>query len=105
MAGSLARYQCLGLFATLSQISTLNAAFPHLKIFQEPKIAMSCGVISLHRRSNPPAEESGDDTVKNSATRDGAATRKLLQWMHYGKDFEGAGASSSWLGKSGMTKL
>jgi len=40
-----------------SRVSTFIPAFPHPKIFCEPYFATSCGVVSLHRRSNLPAEE------------------------------------------------
>jgi hypothetical protein len=61
--------------------STLTTEFPHRKIFLGQDFTINCGVISLHRRSNPPAGESGVKAFRNSVTRDGMAAKKLFQWM------------------------
>lgn len=44
--------------------STLLPLFPQFIIFKRPHFAISCGVISLHRKSNLPAEESGIEVVR-----------------------------------------
>jgi hypothetical protein len=46
------------------RISTLILPFPQSKIFQSPDFAMNCGVISLHRKRNLPAEESRIEALK-----------------------------------------
>jgi hypothetical protein len=64
MAGSLARYRYLGQFESGLRISTMGSAFPQPKIFCVPDFAQIFGVVSLHRKRNLPAEESGTKVLK-----------------------------------------
>jgi hypothetical protein len=44
--------------------STLLPSFPQYLIFSKPHFVIICGVLSLHRKSNLPAEESGIEAVR-----------------------------------------
>jgi hypothetical protein len=54
---------------TSAEFSTDYRLFPQIKIFLDTPTASSCGVVSLHRKSDLPAGESGREPLRESATR------------------------------------
>ena len=72
--------------------STLIPSFPHYIIFRKAHFASGCGVISLHRKSNLPAEESGIKTVERigNETHDGGAEAFAADVMTEAKGKGGA---------------